>query len=175
MLKSTQRNQEARSGGRFVIVCSRYNSEYTDPMMEAAKEVLLKAGAHCEIVRVPGAFEIPVAAAAVIRRRSPKPDGVLCLGLILRGETNHADHIGESVTRALMELSVESGIPCIHEVLTVQTPQQAVRRCLDPETNRGAEAAHTALDLHRTLTSLSTGNAPSKSAGARRRPKSIHP
>lgn len=157
MLKSTRRKTSPHSGNRFAIVCSQYNPEYTQPMCKAAETVLSAAGARFEVVSVPGAFEIPVAAAALLARKSAKPEAVLCLGLILQGETNHADHIGEAVTRALMDLSIRTGIPCIHEVLTVQTREQAEKRCVAEETNRGAEAAHTGLRLAATLNSLRRG------------------
>ncbi len=157
MLKSTRRKTPPHSGGRFAIVCSQYNPEYTQPMCQAAEAVLAAAGARIEVIHVPGAFEIPVAAAALLARRSARPDAVLCLGLILQGETNHADHIGEAVTRALMDLSIRTGIPCIHEVLTVQTREQAEKRCVAEDTNRGAEAAHTGLRLANTLKSLRRG------------------
>lgn len=163
MLQPTRRETPKGKGLRFAIVCSRYNPEYTGPMRAAAEAVLRESGASVEIVEVPGAFEIPVAAASVLGRRGRKPAAVLCLGLILQGRTNHADHIGEAVTRALMDLSVRSGVPCIHEVLTVADRKLAEERCIAPETNRGTEAAHTALALAATLSRLRAGT------GSRRR------
>lgn len=154
MLQPTRRKAVHARGRRFVIVCSRYNPEYTGPMRAAAEAVLHEAGARVETVEVPGAFEIPVAASVLLSRLGRKPDAVLCLGLILQGRTNHADHIGEAVTRALMEISVRTGVPCIHEVLTVADRKLAEERCVDPRTNRGAEAAHTALSLADTLSAL---------------------
>lgn len=152
MLKSTRRKITTPSKGRFAIVCSRYNSEYTDAMLAAALDVFTKAGVRdVETYRVPGAYEIPVITAALAKRTSGKPDAIVCLGLIIQGETNHADHIGEAVTFALTDIAVAEGVPCIHEVLTVKTHEQAKKRCVDPETNRGAEAAHTALDTAATL------------------------
>lgn len=152
MLKSTRRTISATSKGRFAIVCSRYNSEFTDAMLAAAVEVFQKAGIReIETFRVPGAYEIPVIAATLAGRKSRRPDAIVCLGLIIQGETNHADHIGEAVTFALTDIAIKHGVPCIHEVLTVKTTEQARKRCVDPETNRGAEAAHTAIDTVATL------------------------
>jgi 6,7-dimethyl-8-ribityllumazine synthase len=107
-----------------------------------------------EVVRVPGAFETPVAAAALARRKTERPDAVIILGLIWKGETTHADQIGGAVTDALMRLSIETGIPMVHEVITVATAEQARARCLDPKTNRGVEAARTALSIAATLRKL---------------------
>jgi len=139
-------------GGRYAIVASLYNLRYVDGMVHAAKAVLRKAAPDAiEVVRVPGSFEIPMAAAALARRTSDRPDAILCLGVIWQGETNHAEHIGGAVTRALMDLAMESGIPVIHEVLTVSTVEQARARTLDPKTNRGTEAAATALEMAAVL------------------------
>ena len=152
MLKASPRNDPLRTDGRFAIVCSRYNAEYTEPMLAAARSVLEAAGASAvEVVRVPGAFEIPVAASALARRGRQALRAILCLGVIWRGETSHADQIGGAVTRALMEIGIETGVPCIHEVLTVANRAQARRRCIDPETNRGIEAAHAALEISEAL------------------------
>ena len=142
------------TGGRFVIVASRYNAKHVDGMVRAAKAEFLAAKAEVEVVRVPGAFEIPVAAAVVARRSVDRPHAVVCLGLLWQGETTHAQHIGEAVTDALMHIAVETGVPMIHEVLTVATVGQADARCLAPETNRGTEAARTALDMAGILAGL---------------------
>lgn len=149
MLTSTDTGSLATGAGRrFVVVASRYNARFVDGMLEAAITTFQAAGAPTvDVFRVPGAWEIPVAAAAVVRRPGVKPDAVVCLGLILQGETSHARHIGDSVSDALMRLSVKQGVPIIHEVLTVNTEAQAEARCLDPRTNRGAEAARTALEM----------------------------
>lgn len=155
MLKASHPKDPLRTDGRFAIVCSRYNSEYTEPMLAAARAVLEAAGASAvEVIRVPGAFEIPVAASAVARRARPRVRAILCLGVIWQGETSHADQIGGAVTRALMEIGLATGIPCIHEVLTVQDRKQAKARCIDPATNRGVEAAHAALEIAETLAGI---------------------
>ncbi|MBM3849236.1 MAG: 6,7-dimethyl-8-ribityllumazine synthase [Verrucomicrobiota bacterium] len=155
MLKASHPTDPLRTDGRFAIVCSRYNAEYTEPMLAAARSILEAAGAReVEVVRVPGAFEIPVAAAALARRRTRRPRAILCLGVIWQGETTHADQIGGAVTRALMSIGLDTGIPCIHEVLTVTTRAQARARCLDPETSRGVEAAHAALEISEALAGI---------------------
>ncbi len=136
----------------FVIVASRYNARFVDGMLAAALDTFQKAGApEPEVLRVPGSWEIPVAVATIARRPGPVPSAIVCLGLILQGETAHAQHIGDAVSEALMRIAVKNGVPVIHEVLTVSDETQAVARCLAPETNRGAEAARTALAMAHLL------------------------
>jgi 6,7-dimethyl-8-ribityllumazine synthase len=143
------------SGGHFAIIASRYNSRFVDGMLTAAERTLAAAGADSvRVIRVPGAFEIPVAAARLIRSAAHPLDAVICLGVILRGQTAHAQHIGEAVSQALMQLQIEKGIPIIHEVLLLENTQQAEVRCLSPEHNRGAEAAQTALEMKRIIDGL---------------------
>src|SRR4051794_29529912 len=83
--------------GRFAIIASRYNDAYVDGMLRAAEAVFLKAKVDVEVVRVPGAFEIPVVAAILASGRTGRFEALICLGVILRGATTHAQFIGESV------------------------------------------------------------------------------
>ncbi len=138
----------AKQNGRIAIVASAYNAEYVDGMIEGALEVL---PGEVELIRVPGAFEIPVAAATLARRKRLRPAAVICLGVILRGQTTHAEYVGQSVTQQLATLAVETGIPMVHEVLLLESKAQAKARCLKAGTNRGAEAAHTALAMTELL------------------------
>ncbi|MFO1460417.1 MAG: 6,7-dimethyl-8-ribityllumazine synthase [Verrucomicrobiota bacterium] len=156
MLK-TQSAEGLPSGAefRFAVVASKYNATYVDGLLKAALGTLQGAGApEPEVIRVPGSWEIPVVAAAVARRNRGRPDAILCFGVIWQGETFHAQHIGDAVSDALMRLAVEFGVPVIHQVLTVSTEEQAVARCLNPETNRGIEAARTALEMAQLLRTL---------------------
>ena len=123
MLRKIQRKKNQSRGGTFAIVASRYNSEYVDAMLHAAREELLRAGAHIRIVRVPGAFEIPAAAA---RLAQPKRyAAIICIGVIFQGETSHAQHIGWGVTHALAQIQVLHKIPVIHGVFVFEKEKHA--------------------------------------------------
>jgi 6,7-dimethyl-8-ribityllumazine synthase len=164
MLKSIPSKRLKADNAAFAIVASQFNGRYVDAMLRAAQAELKRAGArHVHVVRVPGAFEIPVVVArlardaAMLRADAPRAEvlsAIICLGVILRGETVHAAHIGEAVSRALMEIQVELELPVIHEVLLLENEQQARARCLSKTHNRGAEAAQTALQMAAVLRRL---------------------
>jgi 6,7-dimethyl-8-ribityllumazine synthase len=164
MLRKLQRQSAKSRGGNFAIVASRYNARYVEAMLRAAGAELKRAGATVRVVRVPGAFEIPVAAARLARKHSwhfaihdpetPVLSAIICLGVILRGQTVHAEHIGREVSRALMEIQLRHEIPVIHEVLLLENEEQARARCLGAKFNRGREAARTALDMARLMKSI---------------------
>jgi 6,7-dimethyl-8-ribityllumazine synthase len=165
MLKAIKSRVFRAGDARFAIVASQYNGRYVDSMLEAARAELNRAGAReVQIVRVPGAYEIPVVAARLARvssahasritRHASRLSAIICLGVILRGETVHAAHIGEAVSRALMEIQIQHELPVIHEVLLLENEEQARARCLDPKRNRGREAAQTALAMAQVMAGL---------------------
>ena len=158
MLQKIQVRKIPARGGRFAIVASKYNPRYVDAMLRAAKKEILRAGGKVEIIRVPGAYEIPVVAAKLARASRLAPDAslsaIICLGVILRGATTHAQHIGEAVSNALVQIQVQHEVPVIHEVLLLENEQQAKERCLDKKHNRGTEAAQTALAMARVMAAL---------------------
>lgn len=157
MLKKTIKNKvKTVDGVRIAVVASRYNSKYVNSMLRAAKMELSKSKANVEVVRVPGAFEIPAVASALALRLSKPVDAIVCLGVIIRGETSHAEHIGKAVTDALMQLQVDHVLPIIHEVLLLENMEQARRRCLDESCNRGLEAAQTAIEMTRVMSRIVT-------------------
>jgi 6,7-dimethyl-8-ribityllumazine synthase len=160
MLKPIQDKIRRAGDARFAIVASRYNARYVDAMLREAKAVLHRAGARSvKVVRVPGAYEIPVVAARLARGTATTAQempisAIICLGVILRGQTVHAAHIGEAVSRALMAIQTGCEIPVIHEVLLLENEDQARARCLDKHHNRGAEAAQTALAMAQIMRGL---------------------
>lgn len=153
MLKSVK-TKAIRSSGTFAIVASRYNGEYVDAMLHAAREELLKAGAHLRIVRVPGAFEIPAAASKLAQRPRGRYSAIICFGVIFQGQTSHAQHIGWGVTHALADIQVMHKIPVIHAVFVFDKIKYAKVRCLGKKHNRGTEAAQTALEMARVMKGL---------------------
>ncbi|MDB6131292.1 MAG: 6,7-dimethyl-8-ribityllumazine synthase [Verrucomicrobiales bacterium] len=146
MLKAADHQLVKANGKKFAIVASTYNAKYVDSMLKAAEIFLTRAGSKkIRIVRVPGAYEIPVVAAKLAA--SKKFDAIICLGVIIRGATTHAQHIGEAVSQALSNIQVQYLTPVIHEVLLLENEQQANERCLNPQRNRGVEAAGTAIRM----------------------------
>jgi 6,7-dimethyl-8-ribityllumazine synthase len=157
MLRKNPKLKTKTGGGTFAIVASRYNARYVDAMVRAAQSELKRAGAKVQIVRVPGAYEIPVVVAKLAR--TGKFSAIVCLGVILRGETVHAAHIGAAVSRALMQIQLAHEVPVVHEVLLLENEGQARARCLNPKHNRGTEAAQTALAMARVVKSLDSESA----------------
>ena len=127
MLKPVKKATMRRPGNsRFVIIASQYNARYVDGMLRAARAVLQDARAdEVDVIRVPGAFEIPVVAARLASEGSGRLSALICLGVILRGETTHAQHIGESVSAAFAQIQVQYHVPIIHEVLLLENEEQA--------------------------------------------------
>jgi 6,7-dimethyl-8-ribityllumazine synthase len=152
MLKPVKTKGAKTTGGSFAVVASRYNAEYVDSMLRAARTELEKAKAHIRVVRVPGAFEIPAVAARLAA--SGRYSAIICLGVIFQGETSHAQHIGWGVTHALAQIQVQHKVPVIHGVFVFDKVKHAKVRCLGAKHNRGTEAAHTALDMARVMTAV---------------------
>ena len=152
MLKQVKSAKLQASGGAFVIVASRYNAEYVNSMVRAARGELLKAGAKVRIVRVPGAFEIPAAAAKLAQ--GGRYSAIVCLGVIFQGETSHARHIGWGITHALAQIQVLHKTPVVHAVFVFDKVKHAKVRCLGKKHNRGTEAAQTALEMARVMKQL---------------------
>jgi 6,7-dimethyl-8-ribityllumazine synthase len=151
MLKRARKGAAAAVDARVAIVASEYNRRHVDSLLDEAMKVLREADAEVEVHRVPGAFEIPVVAEELASRRGHRWSAVICLGVVIRGETSHADLIGTAVTNALMDIGLRHRIPVIHEVLLVANREQADARCLDPRFNRGREAAQAALAMARLV------------------------
>lgn len=139
---------------RICIVASKYNESFTDALVENAMAELteLVPQGRVDVVRVPGAFEIPVMISQVIERISP--ECVIALGLLVRGSTAHADLIASSVTHALQNIAVSTRVPVIHEVLLCDDEKQAYARCVGDQLNRGREAARAAASVVDILSEL---------------------
>lgn len=145
---------DRRAKFRFVIVASDYNARFVDGLVAAAQREIASAQPAATVVvhRVPGAFEIPLVVQAVATR-PPSVDAVIAFGVILQGKTAHADLIAETVTDALMRISLETRVPIVHGVLH-GTAAQARMRCLEPRANRGTEAARTAMRMAQVVCGL---------------------
>jgi 6,7-dimethyl-8-ribityllumazine synthase len=153
MLRSNRPRTRQKANADFAIVASRYNARYVDALLRAARRELAKAGARrVQVVRVPGAFEIPAVAATLAAEG--RVAAVICLGVIVQGETTHARHIGDAVSHALAELQVRYHLPVIHGVYLFDDETQARVRCLNAKHNRGIETARTALEMARVMASL---------------------
>ena len=148
MLKKLKAKKIQPAAGHFAIVASRYNERYVDALLRSARAVLEEAKVEgVQIIRVPGAYEIPVVAATLARADSPYFSAIICLGVIFRGETSHAQHIAKAVSHALAQIQITAAMPVIHGVHLFENKQQAKIRCLGKEHNRGAEAGRAALEM----------------------------
>lgn len=142
-------------GMRFAIVVARWNAVITDRLLDGALDALLRSGAQrneIEIVRVPGAWEIPNAARTLAdRANAPRPDrrldAIIALGCLLRGETAHYEAIYNEVARGIGQSQQETGIPHSFGVLTCETLEQALNRAGIKAGNKGFEAAAAAIEM----------------------------
>ncbi|MFO0774064.1 MAG: 6,7-dimethyl-8-ribityllumazine synthase [Nitrospiraceae bacterium] len=145
------------SGLRFGLVVSQFNEFVTSRLQAAAVEVLTQAGAvtkQLTVVRVPGAFEIPLVARQMAL--SQQFDAVICLGAVIRGETPHFDFIAAEAARGIAQAGWDSGIPVIFGVLTTETVEQALERAGAGERNRGGDAARSAIQMATVMRALRT-------------------
>ncbi len=134
------------SGLKFAVVCARFNSFVTDRLLEGALDALKSAGAvDIQIVKVPGAWELPMASKAVAERN--KPDAIIALGAVIRGDTPHFDYVAGQAASGLMTVQLETGIPVAFGVLTTDTIEQATDRAGGKDGNKGYDAAITAIGM----------------------------
>ncbi|MBI2994223.1 MAG: 6,7-dimethyl-8-ribityllumazine synthase [Gammaproteobacteria bacterium] len=140
---------DARAGDwRIGVVASRYNRQVVERLIAGCLRTLIGRGIRADritIVRVPGAFEIPLAAKALADRRVA--DAIVTLGAIVRGETRHFDFIAAECARGVAGVATAAGVPVSFGVLTVDTIDQALDRSGDDESNKGSEAAAAALEM----------------------------
>jgi 6,7-dimethyl-8-ribityllumazine synthase len=138
----------------FVIVASQFNAQYVQGLVTHATEELrsIASAASLTLHQVPGAFEIPVVVREVAGLE--KPDAIIAMAVILKGQTQHAENLSRAVTDALQRIAVSQRVPVINVVLSVDDEQQARERCLENQINRGTEAAHAAVDIANVMSKL---------------------
>lgn len=140
------------AGLRFAVVASRFNFEITDRLVAGAMEGLKESGCdegHVTIIRVPGAFEIPLA--VLHAAKSQRYDAIVAIGCVIRGETPHFDYISQETSHGITLASLETGMPVGFGVLTVNTDEQAMARSKPGSTNKGFEAAMAAVEMANLL------------------------
>ncbi len=135
-------------GFRFGLIVSRFNSFICDRLLEGAIDTLVRHGAdekQLTVVRVPGAFEIPLAAKKMAT--SDNYDAVICLGAVIRGGTPHFEYVSSEVTKGVASVSLDSGLPVAFGVLTTDSVEQAIERAGTKSGNKGVEAAMSAIEM----------------------------
>lgn len=149
-------NQLKANGLRIGVVSARWNAEITDRLHEGAVNTLRELGCEeIKAIRVPGAFEVPLAARALIEAGY---DGVIALGCVIRGETTHYDYVCQSVERGCTELQLRTGKPVGFGILTVENEQQAFDRVGGKHGHKGVEAAEVVVEMVHTLRAISSVN-----------------
>ncbi|MBT8346654.1 MAG: 6,7-dimethyl-8-ribityllumazine synthase [Desulfofustis sp.] len=135
-------------GKKFGIVVARFNSFISEKLLEGALDSLRRSGvaeADIEVVRVPGAYEIPLIAKKMAA--SQKYDALICLGAVIRGATPHFDVVVNEVSKGTAQVSLETGVPVLFGVLTTETIEQAIERAGTKAGNKGGEVAIAAIEM----------------------------
>ncbi len=142
-------------GLRFAVIVSRFNDFITSRLLDGAVDALLRHGAKEEdidVVKVPGAFEIPLAAKKTAAKGSY--NAVICLGTVIRGATPHFEYVASEVSKGVASVSLETGVPIAFGVITSDTIEQAVERAGTKSGNKGFDAAITAIEMAQVLKKL---------------------
>ena len=158
------------AGLRFGIIASQFNSFITDRLLAGALDALQRAGAaedQIEILRVPGSFEIPLAAKKLAG--TGRVDAIVCIGCILRGETSHYDYVASETARGIQLAQLDSGVPMVFCVLTCDTLEQAIDRAGLKGGNKGFEAGLGAIEMARLSRKLSKTSRRNSTRTSRRR------
>ena len=143
------------TGMRFGVVVAKFNKFVTSKLLSSCLEGLTKHGVKdtdIDVVRVPGAFEIPLV--AKVLAQSARFDAVICLGAVIRGDTPHFEYISTEASRGIGQASLDTGIPIIFGVLTTETVAQAIERADTTKFNRGGEAAKSAIEMASVIRQL---------------------
>ena len=136
------------TSGKYALLVSRWNSFVVEHLKEGALDTLRRQGITDEdidIIYAPGAFEFPLAAQKIAETK--RYDAIIALGAVIRGGTPHFDYVAGECTKGLAQVSLNTGIPVTFGVLTVDSIEQAIERSGTKAGNKGAEAAHTALEM----------------------------
>ncbi len=139
-------------GLKFAIIVTRFNSFVVERLVEGAQDYLIRHGAnpeHIDLIRIPGAFELPVVCQKVAQKN--EYDGIIALGAVIRGSTPHFDFVANEATKGLAQVSLNSGIPVGFGLLTTDTVEQAIDRAGLKAGNKGAESAAAVLETIRVL------------------------
>ncbi len=142
-------------GKKFAVVVARFNSFISEKLLEGALDSLVRSGAlesDIDIVRVPGAFEIPLIAKRLAG--SQKYNAVIVLGVVIRGATPHFDVVVNEVSKGTAQVGLETGVPVLFGVLTTETIEQAIERSGTKAGNKGAEVAVAAIEMANLVESL---------------------
>jgi 6,7-dimethyl-8-ribityllumazine synthase len=134
--------------GRFALVAARFNGFIVDQLVAGATDALARHGVgedRIDLVRVPGSYEIPLVAQKL--GRSGKYAAVICLGCVIKGDTDHYDHVAGAAASGIAQAALVSGMPVIFGVLTCDTLEQAINRAGGKAGNKGFEAAVTAVEM----------------------------
>jgi 6,7-dimethyl-8-ribityllumazine synthase len=145
-------------GLKFGIVLSRFNNFISERLLEGALDALRRSGAEegdCVVARVPGAFEIPLAAKKMAKGK--RYDAVICLGCVIRGATPHFEYIATEVTKGIASLSLESEIPISFGILITDSIEQAIERAGTKVGNKGFDAAMSAIEMANLLKEIGKG------------------
>jgi len=133
---------------RFAIVVGRFYSELAERLVAGATRVFEEAAADAiDVFEVPGAFELPLA--ALTAAQTGRYEGIACLGVVIRGETSHYDHVCAEAARGIQEVALRTGVPCGFGLLTVEDSEQALARSGGDKRDEGAAAAEAVLALAR--------------------------
>ena len=142
--------------GRYAIVVGRFNQFVVDSLVEGAVDALVRHGVgedNITVIRVPGAYEIPLAAQAVAEKGDV--DAIIALGAVIRGSTPHFDYVAGESASGLNKVQMDTGVPCAFGVLTVDTIEQAIERAGTKAGNKGSEAALVAIEMVSVLRQIS--------------------
>ena len=142
-------------GKKFGIIVSRFNSFVSERLLEGALDTLLRSGAEdgaIDVIRVPGAFEIPIMAQKMAK--SGGYDAIICLGAVIRGATSHYDLVANEAAKGVAQVGMETGVPAIFGVLTTDTIEQAIDRAGSKAGKKGSESALAAIEMINLLSQI---------------------